>query len=95
MAYRDPAQGRARNRERFRKRSAERRAQGLCPRCGDRPPVPGLSLCDPCAEKRQASERARDWKRRAAGQKRRRNPVSDRRRTAERNRLYWNTTMGS
>ena len=35
MAYRDPAVRRARDRERFRKPSDERIAQGLCPRCGE------------------------------------------------------------
>ena len=34
MAYRDPARGRAADRERFRKRTERRRAAGLCPRCG-------------------------------------------------------------
>ena len=88
MAYRDPAQGRAADRARFRKRTAERKAAGLCPRCGERRPEDGLALCSACAEKRRASERARDARRRAAGVKRRRNPASerarDRRRTAER-----------
>ena len=78
MACRDPDQGRARNRERFRKRTADRRARGLCLRCGERPPAPGLSLCDPCGEKRRASERARARKRQAAGRKRLRNPASER-----------------
>ena len=60
MAYREPETCKLRDRERFRKRTEERRAQGLCPRCGDRQPENGLSLCDPCVEKRRASERARD-----------------------------------
>ena len=34
MAYRDPAVGKARDRERFQRRTAERIARGLCPRCG-------------------------------------------------------------
>ena len=65
MAYRDPAEGRLRDRERFRKRTAERTAAGLCPRCGARPPAPGLSLCHPCAEKRRILGRARDARRRS------------------------------
>ena len=39
MAYRDPAVGRERDRARFRRRTAERRANGLCPRCGLAPPA--------------------------------------------------------
>ena len=88
MAYRDPARRLAADRERFRKRTEQRKAAGLCPRCGDRPPGSGWSLCEPCSEKRRASERARDARRRAAGKKRRRNiageRVRDRRRTAAR-----------
>ena len=38
MGYRDPARQRAADRERFRKRTAERVAQGLCPRCGESSP---------------------------------------------------------
>ena len=88
MAYRDPEQGRLRDRERFRRRTAERKAAGLCPRCGVRAPENGLALCGVCAGKRRASERARDARRRAAGIKRRRNAdaerAGERRRTAER-----------
>ena len=51
MAYRDLETGRARDRERFRKRTAEHRAKGLCPRCGLTPPTPGRSLCETCAGK--------------------------------------------
>ena len=58
MAYRDPAVRRQRDRERFRKRTAERVAQGLCPRCGKRPPAEERSLCDPCAEKRNEARAA-------------------------------------
>ena len=71
MAYKDPEVGRARDRERFRKRAADRRAQGLCPRCGTPPPAPGRSLCAPCAEKKRVAGRARDAKLRAAGKPRR------------------------
>ena len=39
MAYRDPSVGRTRDRERIARRTAERRAAGLCPRCGKRPPA--------------------------------------------------------
>ena len=71
MAYRDLEMGRARDRERFRKRAAERRAKGLCPRCGLIPPAPGRSLCEKCAGKRNAASRARDARLRAAGKPRR------------------------
>ena len=71
MAYKDPDVGRARDRERFRKRTAERVAQGLCPRCGDGPPAPERSVCDPCAEKRNRASRARDARLRAEGRPRR------------------------
>ena len=71
MAYRDLETGRARDRERFRKRTAERRAKGLCPRCGLTPPAPGRSLCEICAGKRNAASRARDARLRAAGKPRR------------------------
>ena len=71
MGYRDPAVGRARDRERFRKRAAERCAAGLCPRCGRRPPAPGRSVCERCAEKKRVAGRARDARLRAAGKPRR------------------------
>ena len=71
MAYRDPEVRRARDRERFQRRTAERIARGLCPKCGERPPEPDRSLCAPCAEKRNRACRARDAKLRAAGKPRR------------------------
>ena len=51
MAYADPAVQRQRDRERFARRTAARKATGLCPRCGVRPPAPERSVCAPCAEK--------------------------------------------
>ena len=85
MAYRDPDEGRAADRARFRKRTAERAAAGLCPRCGVRSPEPGRSACEPCAEKRRIAGRARDAKLRAAG-KPRRNPARAREYERERSR---------
>ena len=85
MAYADPAVGRAADRERFQRRTAERIAQGLCPRCGDRPPAPERSVCEPCAAKRNAASRARDARLRAQG-KPRRNPVRAREYERERSR---------
>ena len=68
MAYRDPAVGRARDLERYHRRTAARQAAGLCPRCGKRPPVPERSLCEPCAEKHRIPGRVSDAKRRGARQ---------------------------
>ena len=77
MAYADREVGLAADRERFRKRMAARVAAGRCPRCGERPPEPGGSLCSPCAEKRNRASRARDARLRAEG-KPRRNPEAAR-----------------
>ena len=91
MAYRDVETRKLRDRERFRKRTAERRAAGLCPRCGDRQPASGRSLCEPCAERRNRASQARDARLRAAGKPRRDQKRAQqyerersRRRTAER-----------
>ena len=83
MAYKDPEEGRARDRERFRRRTAERIAQDLCPRCGKAPPAPERKVCGSCAGKRNRAGRARDARLRAAG-KPRRNP--ERARACERGR---------
>ena len=71
MPYKDPKVRRGYDRERFRKRVAERRAQNLCPKCGQRGPAPGRSACEPCAERARAAGRARDARLRAASQPRR------------------------
>ena len=71
MAYRDPEADRAKDRERFRRRVERRKAAGLCPRCGDRPPAPERSLCAPCGEKRNRADRDRDARLRAVGKPRR------------------------
>ena len=85
MGYRDPARQRAADRERFRKRTAERREAGLCPRCGERPPEPGRALCAGCAEKRNRAGRARDARLRAEA-KPRRDPARAREYERERTR---------
>ena len=85
MAYADPEVQRDRDRERFRKRTAERIAAGLCPLCGDRPPAPERRACEPCAEKRNKASRARDARLRAEN-KPRRDPVKMRAYQRERNR---------
>lgn len=64
MAYADPELGRQRDRERIRRRTEERRAAGLCPRCGVQPPAPERTVCP---ERRNARSRRLYRKRRAAG----------------------------
>ena len=71
MSYRDPAVARARDRERVARRTAERRAAGLCPKCGKRQPEPDRSICEPCAERARAAGRVRDARLRAEGKPRR------------------------
>ena len=91
MAYGDLVMRRQRDRERARRRTAERRAGGLCPRCGMRKPEPDRHLCADCGEKRRTADGARAAKRRAAGTGRVRDPdarqaeyARARQRTAER-----------
>ena len=62
---------RARDLERYHRRTAERVAQGPCPKCGNQPPVPGQQLCKPCNEKTNRASRARDARLRAAEMPRR------------------------
>ena len=83
MAYHDRTCQLVADRERFRKRTEQRRAAGLCPRCGAREPENGLALCGVCAEKRRAWDRARDARRRSAGIPRRRNRAGERERARE------------
>ena len=71
MAYRDHEVRKQRDRERYHSRVAKRLAAGRCPRCGQRPPAPGRSVCGVCAEKSRAAGRARDARLRAAGKPRR------------------------
>ena len=59
MPHRDPVARRAYERERHRKRTAERRAQNLCTKCGRDRPAPGRSLCESCLERGRAAEQAR------------------------------------
>ena len=54
MPYANPELRRKRDRDRSRRRTAERIAQGLCPRCGKQPPAPGLSACRQCGKKTPA-----------------------------------------
>jgi len=57
---------RARDLERYHRRTAERRAAGLCLKCGKRPPAPHRSQCESCAAKKRPADRARHHRRTAA-----------------------------
>ena len=85
MACRDIAERRRRNLERFHQRTAERRAAGLCVKCGKAGPAPKRSLCEPCLEKRRAADLARSARLRAEG-KPRRDPERTREYERERSR---------
>ena len=50
---------RARERRRYKRRTAERKASRMCPKCGSAPPAPGLSKCERCLERARLSDRAR------------------------------------
>ena len=67
MPYTDPDKAREHDRERCRRRTAERLASGLCPKCGKEPLPPERSLCRSCGEKRRKSDRTRYAKGKAAG----------------------------
>ena len=85
MACRDIARKRRRNLERFHQRTAERRAAGLCLKCGRTAPAPERTLCEPCLEKRRAADRALTARLRAEG-KPRRDPERTREYERERSR---------
>ena len=67
MPHKDPEIRRAYERERHRRRAAERRAQGLCQKCGKTRPAPDRNLCESCLERAKATERARYLRARAGG----------------------------
>ena len=50
---------RARERRRYKRRTAERKASRMCPKCGSAPPAPGRSKCERCLERARLSDRAR------------------------------------
>ena len=56
---------RARDLERYHRNTEERRAKGLCLKCGKRPPAPYRSQCEPCAEKRRPVDLGRYHRRTA------------------------------
>ena len=91
MADRDSAGRRQRNLASYHRRVAERITQGMCPKCGQRPPTPDRRQCEPCAEKARAADRARAERFRAEGKpvrdpgvRRRADRERDRRQHAER-----------
>ena len=65
MTAQDIETQRAEYRERYHRRTAERRARGLCTKCGKRPPTQGRSQCEPCAAKKRPADRARHHRRTA------------------------------
>ena len=67
MPHKDPGKARAYERERHRKRAAERLARGLCPRCGKHRPAAGRKVCESCGDKRRATESARYARGKAEG----------------------------
>ncbi len=88
MPHKDPGKARAYERERHRKRTAERLVRGLCPKCGKTPPAPGRKVCESCGEKQRASERARYARGKAEGKRYGgRKPESRRRAARERIKL--------
>ena len=88
MPHKDPGKARAYERERHRKRAAERRAQGLCPRCGKRRPAADRKVCESCGDKRRATESARYARGKAEGKPYGgRKPESRRRAARERNKM--------
>ena len=56
---RDPDNAKRYERERSRRLHAERKAAGICTKCGGAPARPERTTCEPCAEKHRARDRAR------------------------------------
>ena len=67
MPRRDAERARAYERERSRREVEQRRAAGLCTRCGQAPAVEGRASCEPCLEQRRAHDRAKYAAGKAAG----------------------------
>jgi len=67
MTVQDIEIRRARDLEPYHRQTAERRALGLCVKCGKRPPEPERSQCEPCLDMDRAAIRARDARLRAVG----------------------------
>ena len=67
MTKQDVEASRAEHRERYHRRTVERRAKGLCVKCSKRPPTSGRCQCEPCLEKRRATDRVKYAAAKAAG----------------------------
>ena len=67
LPRRDPAREREYAREHTRRQTEARKAEGLCTACGKAPAAPGRVSCEPCLEKRRASDRANYAAGKAAG----------------------------
>ena len=65
MTCEDIEARRARDLARYHRRTAERRAQGLCLKCGKQPPTPGRSQCETCAAKKRPADLERYHRRTA------------------------------
>ena len=65
MTAKDVEALRAQYRESYHRKTAERRAKGLCVTCGKCPPTPGRTRCEPCAAKKRPGDRARHHRRTA------------------------------
>ena len=85
MAYRDIEARRRNDLARYHRRIAERRAAGLCLRCGKTEPAPERTTCGPCNDKQNRASRARDARLRAEG-KPKRDPEQAKRYERERGR---------
>ena len=87
MPYKNPVIRRKRERERHRRRVEERRAMGLCIKCGKHPPAHERKVCEPCGERARHSERLRYAGAKARGARYGgRNPGNRRRMARERSR---------
>ena len=65
MTAKDVEALRAQYRESYHRKTAARRAKGLCVTCGKCPPTPGRTRCEPCAAKKRPGDRARHHRRSA------------------------------
>ena len=65
MTMNDVEALRAQYRESYHRKTAARRAKGLCVKCGRCPPTPGRTRCEPCGEKQRAADLERYHRRTA------------------------------
>ena len=64
---RDPERAKRYERERSHRQHAERKAAGICTKCGEAPARPERTTCEPCAEQHRAHDRARHARAKAEG----------------------------